>query len=758
MEIIGRGVGSVGKRLGTGNRGSSRWWVAVAALSLIAWMVVGGIGGPTFGKLSEVSSNDQASFLPASAESTEAREWQNKFTSASSVPAVVLVESPEKLSPAQLVGLGSLGNQLAAVEGVSHSASMVGPIPSADGKAAQFLVPMKQGNGVKESIQSLRAKATGYVADAGLPPGTATYVTGPAGFLADLVNAFGGIDGILLFAALGAVLVILLAVYRSVVLPFVVLLTSVFALCGSILVIFALAKAGAVQLTGQSQGILSILVVGSATDYALLFVARYREALGHVSNKWSALLRAYKGSFEAILASGTTVALALLCLLFSELNSNRGLGPIGAIGIGFSMLASLTLLPAALGLLGRTAFWPRTPKKSPAARRGAASAAGAPGIAGPVKADSANADIPRIWRLLAGMIAKRPRAVWLGAAAVLVVCASGLLQLQASGVPQSALILSKSEAVDGQAALGRHYPAGAGSPVVIVADEIAATAVLAEVKAQGGISDAAMVVAQTGSGGSPLAEPRTNAAPLVRDGRVLINATLSAEADSAKAEQTVATLRQKLHDKAPGTLVGGTTATAADTNASAQADLRRIIPIVLAVILLVLMALLRAVLAPLLLIGTVVLSYAAALGVSAWVFNHVFGFRGADASVPLFGFVFLVALGVDYNIFLMTRVREESPGAGTRAGILKGLGATGGVITSAGVVLAATFAALGVIPILFLAQISFIVAFGVLLDTTIVRSLLVPALSYDIGRRIWWPGRLGRARAMNGTQRVTATS
>ncbi|MCX2748509.1 MMPL family transporter [Arthrobacter sp. MI7-26] len=735
MEVTERGVGSVGKRLGTGNRGSSRWWVAAAVLSLIAWMVVGGFGGPTFGKLSEVSSNDQASFLPASAESTEAREWQNKFTSASSIPAVVLIESPEKLSPAQLAGLGSLGTQLAAVDGVSHSASLVGPIPSADGRAAQFLVPMEQGNGVKGSIQSLRAKATGYLDDAGLPAGTAAYVTGPAGFLADLVNAFGGIDGILLFAALGAVLVILLAVYRSVVLPFAVLLTSVFALCGSILVIFALAKAGAVQLTGQSQGILSILVVGSATDYALLFVARYREALGHMSNKWSALGRAYKGSFEAILASGTTVALALLCLLFSELNSNRGLGPIGAIGIGFSMLASLTLLPATLGLLGRTAFWPRTPRKAPA-----------------------NSDIPRVWRLLASIIAKRPRTVWLGAAAVLVVCASGLLQLQASGVPQSALILSKSEAVDGQAALGRHYPAGAGSPVVIVADQKAATAVLADVKAQGGISDAAMVVAQTGSGGRPLAEPPAEAAPLVRDGRVLINATLSAEADSAKSEQTVATLRQKLHDKAPGTLVGGTTATAADTNASAQADLWRIIPIVLAVILLVLMALLRAVLAPLLLIGTVVLSYAAALGVSAWVFNHVFGFPGADASVPLFGFVFLVALGVDYNIFLMTRVREESLGAGTRAGILKGLGATGGVITSAGVVLAATFAALGVIPILFLAQISFIVAFGVLLDTTIVRSLLVPALSYDIGGRIWWPGRLGRARAMAKHHRVSATS
>ncbi|MDQ0241579.1 RND superfamily putative drug exporter [Arthrobacter bambusae] len=751
MEVITEGAGMMDKRIGTGRRSSSRWWLAGAVLSLVAWMAIGGIGGPTFGKLSEVSSNDQASFLPASAESTEAREWQSKFTSSGSVPAVVLIESPEKLSPAQLAGLAPLGTQLSAAVGVSHSTSTVGPIPSTDGKAAQFIVPVEEGNGVKGSIQALREKAAGYAVGAGLPAGTTTYVTGPAGFLADLVNAFGGIDGILLFAALGAVLVILLAVYRSVVLPFVVLLTAVFALCGSILVVFALAKAGAIQLTGQSQGILSILVVGSATDYALLFVARYREALGQASNKWSAVGRAYKGSFGAILASGTTVALALLCLLFSELNSNRGLGPIGAIGIVFSMVASLTLLPAALGLLGKSAFWPRAPRTDPAASAGPS--AGVAGVAGP-----AGSDIPRVWRLLASIIAKRPRAVWLGAAAVLVVCALGLLQLQASGVPQSALILSKSEAVDGQSALGRHYPAGAGSPVVVVADEKAAVAVLAEVKAQEGISDASVVSAQLDSGVRPLAKAATEPAPLVRDGRVLINATLSSEADSAKAEQTIATLRQKLHEKAPGTLVGGTTATAADTNASAQSDLWRIIPIVLAVILLVLMALLRSVLAPLLLIGTVVLSYAAALGVSAWVFNHVFGFPGADASVPLFGFVFLVALGVDYNIFLMTRVREESTLNGTRAGILKGLGATGGVITSAGVVLAATFAALGVIPILFLAQISFIVAFGVLLDTTIVRSLLVPALAYDLGRRIWWPGRLARDPASKAGQRAATAS
>ncbi|WP_374102698.1 MMPL family transporter [Arthrobacter sp. GN70] len=710
-------------------------WVLLSAMALLLWLAVGGIGGPTFGKLSEVSSNDQASFLPASAESTEASAWQAKFAAGGTVPAVVLLSSPEQLRPTDLKSIAALGAKLADARGVVKPASaeagtgttaaqppVIGPVPSGDGKAVEFLISVQSGNGVKDSIASLRGVMADYLSTAGLPAGTASYVTGPAGFLADLVTAFGGIDGILLFTALGAVLIILLAVYRSVILPFAVLLTAVFALCGSIVVIFALAKAGVVPLTGQSQGILSILVVGAATDYALLFVSRYREALNHVQNKWEAIGRAYRGSFGAILASGVTVALALLCLLFSELNSNRGLGPIGAIGIVFSMIASFTFLPAVLGLLGRAAFWPRVPHEHPGS---------APG--------SAADDVPRLWRRLSGMISKRPRTVWIGTAVLLLACAMGLPQLSASGVPQSKLILTKSEAVEGQSELGRHYPAGAGSPIVIVATQENATKAVAAAKAQNGISDVALL---TSAGLAPRTQGPAD--PLVRDGRVLINATLRFEADSADAEATVASLRDALRSEAPGLLVGGVTATAIDTNSSAQADLWRVIPIVLGVILVVLVVLLRAVVAPLLLIGTVVLSYAAALGVSAMVFNHVFGFPGADASVPLFGFVFLVALGVDYNIFLMTRVREESALQGTRPGILRGLTATGGVITSAGVVLAATFAALGVIPILFLAQISFIVAFGVLLDTTIVRSLLVPALAYDLGHRIWWPGRLAK--------------
>lgn len=346
-----------------------------------------------------------------------------------------------------------------------------------------------------------------------------------------------------------------------------------------------------------------------------------------------------------------------------------------------------------------------------------------------------------LWRVTGSLVARRPRTVWVASVLLLLTASAGLVQLKANGVPQSDVILGASNAVDGQDALARHFDAGSGSPAVIVAGEGAAEQVLDTVKAADGVGTAYLLA----EGGVPITgTPGAPSAPAVRDGKALINATLDFAADSADAENAVLALRGSVKTVDSEALVGGVTATALDTNTTAQRDLVTIIPLVLAVILVILMLLLRSVLAPLLLVASVVLSYAAAMGVSALVFNHVLGFPGADATVPLFGFVFLVALGVDYNIFLMSRVREESLKNGTRPGILRGLGVTGGVITSAGVVLAATFAALGVIPIMFLVQLAFIVAFGVLLDTVLVRSLLVPALSYDLGRRIWWPARLAR--------------
>jgi putative drug exporter of the RND superfamily len=698
-----------------------RWLLPV--ILVLTWLALAGVGGPTFGRLEEVSSNDQASFLPASAEATAAQDWQAKFRDSDEVPGVIVIEGSEAFTPAQLGEVAGLRTEL---EDLQLGSTVIGPIPSEDGKAVQFIAPIDSSGEIKEAVQELRDT----VAESA-PAGMRTFVTGPAGLAADLTAAFAGIDGILLLVALAAVFVILLIVYRSILLPIMVLLTSVFALCAAILLVFGMAKAGWIQLNGQSQGILSILVIGAATDYALLYVARFREALSHTTNRTAAVLTAWKASFEPILASGATVIIALLCLLFSDLNSNKALGPVAAAGILCSLFAALTLLPALMALLGRAAFWPFVPKLVPADEREPELVTGLEGQKG-------------LWRATGSLVSRRPRAVWVASVLLLVAASAGVLQLKANGVPQTDVILTASNAVDGQDALARHFDAGSGSPAVVVAEQGKSQEVLDAVKAADGVGEAYLLaqgsVPITGAPGAP-------SAPDVRDGKVLINATLNSAADSLEAEEAVKALREDVKTVDPEALVGGVTATALDTNTTAQRDLVIIIPVVLVVILFILMLLLRSILAPVLLVLSVVLSYAAAMGVSAFVFNNILGFPGADATVPLFGFVFLVALGVDYNIFLMSRVREESLKHGTRPGILRGLGVTGGVITSAGVVLAATFAALGVIPIMFLVQLAFIVAFGVLLDTVLVRSLLVPALAYDIGPKIWWPGKLARQDA-----------
>lgn len=697
----------------------------IPTVLVVAWVAVGAIGGPTFGKISSVSTNDQAAFLPSSAESTKVNELQSEFKDQQTIPAIVVIESTKQIAPEELSGYQDLKAQLAAVEGVQkpdndQQPAVIGPIVSKDQRAVELIVPIDSGADIDATVTNLRQTIKGE-----LPAGQTAFVAGPAGLQADLVEAFGGIDSILLFVALGVVFVILLIVYRSLLLPVIVLLNSIFALSGSILVVFYLAKAGIIDLNGQSQGILSILVIGAATDYSLLLVARYREQLILVTSKWQAIKSALKGVIEPIGASAATVILALLCLLFSELNSNQSLGPIAATGIAFAFLATMTFLPALLVLFGRNSFWPLKPKFDHAAN----------------KID----DVPKLWHKVGNLITKHSRLVWTLSLLVLVVGASGLLQLKAGGVPASDLILSKSEAVAGQKVIAEHFNSAAGTPLVVIADESNAGAVVDKLESLEGVSQASVY-----SGAS---NPFAASQPKVVDGKVLVNAQLTTdEPTTDQSQQIVKNARAALDEVDSSALVGGRSAISLDTNQTAVRDIQVIIPIVLVVILVILIIVLRSLLAPLILIGTVVLSYATALGVSAFVFNYIFGFPGADPSVPLFGFVFLVALGVDYNIFLMSRVREESADMGTRVGLLHALGKTGGVITSAGVVLAATFAALGVIPILFLAQIAFIVAFGVLLDTILVRSLLVPALCYDIGPKIWWPSKLAGEKN-NGTKR-----
>lgn len=693
----------------------SKWFrIFAPLLTIIVWFAIAGIGGPTFGKISDVSKNDQASFLPASAESTKAQTAQQQFYNSDTIPAIVVVESPTKLQSDDIAHLASLTASLKKINGVVNTASAVaGPIPSDDGKAVEYIVQVDSTSKIQTVVGDMRTAVKSSVSSS-----YKTYVTGPAGLTGDLVLAFGGIDGILLLVAVIAVFVILLLVYRSILLPFIVLITALFALTGAILVVYQLALHNVIALNGQSQGILSILVIGAATDYSLLFIARYKEGLRRAESKWQAILLAYRGALEPIAASAATVVVALLCLLFSDLNSNRSLGPIAAVGIVLAFIAVMTLLPALLVAFGRKAFWPLTPKYDP-------------------KSNTAVATVkPRsLWGRVGKLVASHPRRVWIACAVVLLAAVLGMTQLKASGTTQSATLLNPSNAVDGQAALARHFSAGSGSPAAIIVNAADADSTVKLVSHLKGVS-----LVATYTGGSPL----TQLPPKEVDGQLLINATLSDAADSQAAQDTVTTIRSTLKSNGISGLVGGESAITLDTNVTAKDDLFKIVPIVLVVILVILTLLLRSILSAVILIGTVILSYLATLGVSALVFNDIFHFPGADPSVPLFGFIFLVALGVDYNIFLMTRVREEAKRTTTRKAIIHALQVTGGVITSAGVVLAATFAALGVIPILFLAQIAFIVSFGVLLDTIIVRSLLLSSVIYDIGNKIWWPSKRSR--------------
>ncbi|MGF2947672.1 MMPL family transporter [Microbacterium alcoholitolerans] len=700
----------------------------LSGILILLWLAGASFGGPLFGKVSEVSSNERTAYLPDSAPATEVQNALDGFLGSDTLPAVVVFESDAEIDDALQQQLTEALEDATAAEGVQEDVSPV--LVSEDSLAAQAFVPIDADADISDVSTALSADL-----NESMPDGVTVHITGPAGFTADLVAGFAGIDGILLLVALLAVLVILVIVYRSLLLPVVVLSTSLFALCVALLVVWWAAKFDILLLSGQTQGILFILVIGAATDYSLLMVARFREELRNVDDKWTALRRAWLGSFEPILASGGTVIAGLLCLLLSDLKSNSTLGPVASIGIVFAMLAALTLLPALLGLFGRAAFWPKRPEFDPQHA-----------------ADENPLHDPGIWPRLARLIRRRPRLIWITTTVVLAIAALGVTQLQATGVAQSDLVLGASEARDGQQVLGEHFPGGSGSPVYVLVDEAQLEDAADVLLSNDGI-DAVSVTASdspsgtaviTEDGVQPLGPPGTPAPePTVVDGQVLLQATLADAADSPAAEQTVNDLRAELDPM--GALVGGVTATSIDTNTASIHDRNLIIPVILVVILLILMLLLRAILAPVLLILTTVLSFGSALGVAALLFNGVFDFPGADPAVPLYGFVFLVALGIDYNIFLMTRVREESTRHGTREGILRGLSVTGGVITSAGLVLAATFAALSVIPILFLVQIAFIVAFGVLLDTFVVRSLLVPALSYDIGRAIWWPSRLSRA-------------
>ncbi|MFF0392442.1 MMPL family transporter [Kitasatospora sp. NPDC004615] len=677
--------------------GRRRKWVVLGL-----WLVLLVAAVPLAGKLTGAEDNQASSWLPANAESTRVLDAQRRFQPVETAQAVVVYQRPGGITAEDHAKAMRDAESFTTAPHVV--APVVGPIVSADGQAMQTVVPVAVGttgwNNLKPAVDSLRATAA-----AGAPAGLVTHVTGPGGIAADQAKVFSGIDSTLLFATVGVVIVLLLLTYRSPVLWLLPLLSAGAALMVAEAVIYLLAKHAGLVVNGQSAGILIVLVLGAGTDYALLLTARYREELRRHQDRHEAMAAALRRAGPAILASSATVVASMLCLLVAEMNSTRGLGPVCAIGVVVALLAMLTLLPALLVAFGRWVFWPVRPGY---------------GTPEPTKTGR--------WARIGAWIAGRPRKVWIGTAFALAVCTAGLTSLNATGLSAAGSFTGTPDSVTGQQVLAAHFPGGTGAPLSVISN------------AGPPLEAVRQATASTpGIAGIGPAD--------VRGGEAFFQATLTDPPDSAAARATVDRVRAAVH-AVPGAnaQVGGSTAVILDAGRAASRDNRVIIPLVLAVVLVILAALLRAVVAPLILIATVVLSYAAALGISAFFFEHVFHFEAQDPAFPLFVFVFLVALGIDYNIFLMTRVREESAHLGTRRGAVAGLAATGGVITSAGLILAATFAVLGTLPLVGFAEIGFAVALGVLLDTLVVRSVLVTALTADLTHHMWWPGWLSHGQ------------
>jgi RND superfamily putative drug exporter len=671
----------------------TKWIVLVLSLVLIGTM------GALAGKLTGVQKNDISSWLPGSAESTKVINESKAFTDTEAIPVVVLYVRDAGITAADTAKVKA---EAAAVTKVGSVADqIIGPIPSKDGQAVQFVANIDVGSdgwdrlpGVLDHVDDIVKKDTG---------GLDVSIGGPAALGADQAKAFAGVDGILLLAALLIVFVILLFTYRSLQLAILFLVCGVGAVGVAQGVVYLLARYGDITVNGQSQAILSVLVLGAGVDYALLLVARYREELHNYEDRHEAMAHALHRAAPAILASGATVIIGLLCLSFAKMNSTSSLGPVGAAGIACALLIMMLLLPALLVIVGRWIFWPFVPR-----------------FGTPVTTESG------LWARIGERIAQRPRTVWIGTVVVLGALSLGVIQLNANGLSNEDSFTTDQPSVAAEKTIAQLYPGGAGSPVAILTDSETTDQVRKIVdNVQGIAPDSVQVKGQ-------------------KDGRSYMEATLAAAPDSQAAFDTIDRVRDAVHEiQGADAQVGGNTAVNHDVQLASSDDNLLIIPIILIAVFLILAMLLRALVAPLILLATVVLSFGAALGISALVFRNIFGFAGADSSFPLFAFVFLVALGIDYNIFLMTRVREEALKFGTRRGALIGIAATGGVITSAGLVLAGTFAALGTLPIVFVAELGFAVAVGVLLDTIVVRSVLVTALNLDIGRRMWWPSELG---------------
>ncbi|WP_295657923.1 MMPL family transporter [uncultured Nocardioides sp.] len=685
--------------------GPATKWIVV-----ILWIIVTA-GASTFAaKLADEQNNEASSWLPESAESTRALEKLVAFQDPNAIPTLVVYEKESGLTDDDLAAIEEQAVELAGLDGVEEvvegrrppvvspaTAEQVGMAGvSDDGQVAQTLVTFNFGadgwNALPDAADEVRSIAQ--------LDGGEIYIAGAGGQAADSAEAFGGIDTTLLFSTLGVVIVILLVTYRSPVLWILPIFCAGVALFSSQALIYFLARYADLTVNGQSYAILTILVIGAGTDYALLLVARYREELRRHDDRHEAMAFALHRAAPAILASAATVVLGMLCLLLAEMNSTAGLGPVAAIGIGVTFLVMVTLLPALLVVCGRWVFWPKRPA-----------------FGSPEPTQSG------IWAKVGQRIVVRPRAVWVVTTAILAIACLGLFRLDAGGLSTEDSYTKEFQSITGQKVLVDHGLVDQSNTVQVVAN---------------GDQGEAVREAMTDIDG--LEQPSE---PVVVDDVAFIQGVIDSDVSSPRAFGVVEDVRTATHAvEGADALVGGGSAFFLDTKQASSRDNLVIIPAILVLVFLILVVLLRSLVSPLILIATVVLSFGAALGISALLFEYVFGFAGSDPSFPLFAFVFLVALGIDYNIFLMTRVREETQLRGTRAGSLVALTSTGGVITSAGLVLAATFLVLGTIPVVFLAELGLAVALGVILDTMIVRSVLVTAINLDLGGKIWWPSRL----------------
>ncbi|MEU1886629.1 efflux RND transporter permease subunit [Micromonospora sp. WMMD987] len=676
-----------------------------AWLTVVAAIVVGAVvfGLPRPDNPAPVSSTG----LSAQWQSTQVERLQDQLPQRDVQPAIVVVSRNDGAALTD-ADRAAVTDRAAALGRLAVGGQVSPAQVSPDGTVALLAVPLDTAGGqqaVADEVAQVRAALTG------LPDGITAAVTGAPAFTADLTKVFEGADVTLLAVTAGVVALLLLITYRS---PFLWIVPLIVVAATEQLTLRAvdtIVPAVGINLQeGAVTGIASVLVFGAATDYALLLIARYREELRRDEDRFAAMRAALRRTAEPILASGGTVVLGVLTLLLSEQETNRALAVACATGVVFAMLSALFVLPAVLVVFGRGLFWPFVPKVGGAAREG------------------------RLWGRLGAAVVRRPVPVAVLATLLLAGLALGGLGIR-TGLSETEQFRVEPEAVAGAETLARAFPAGTTQPVAVLTNPAAAAAVTRAAAAVPGVA-----TARPGPAGGSVAQ--VDVVLTDEPGTPASDRAVEALRDAVAAVPDSAPPAAEGADPADGALVGGTVAATYDSDEANTRDLWLILPIILVLVLAVLVVLLRGLLAPLLLVLTVIASFFASLGAAWLLFDHVLGFPALDSGVLLLAFVFLVALGVDYNIFLVTRAREDARLAGTRDGMLSALRVTGGVITSAGVLLAAVFAVLGVLPLILLTQIGIIVCLGVLLDTLLVRTVLVPALAFVLGDRFWWPGRV----------------